>query len=234
VRERGWAEADQRASELIGSIEQSAAGVVDDEVRQAIMQKVADARGEWARTEYPSFRMKTDAGETLAGLQEILFDAQAAALPETGLPIGKTASEQQVDMRRATGDLGGRGQGASAQRRQTDTGKRQTPREQADAEPGRRAEREKRGLPGRTYDPNAPKRKLSGEGDVKRLRNFVLERAQKTLSVGGDRAAKVKQLRDEIARDLGLDPSSPDVFAVVKEALSEAYGRTGKAANGSR
>lgn len=255
-RLRAWDQADKDAATLIQSIEQAASSVQDPVAQAALRGKVAQARGEWERTEHQSFRSQSDPEKTLGALREILFLAQA----EAGTPMDLTQAERTQQESAVRNDaftpergaatsewargMGGgrppasaaapRAQASSGGRRSTDTGKRASAEEIAAGEPARRAEREKRGLPGRTLDPNAPKRQLKDVKDAERLHNFVLERAQKTLSVEGDRKQKVMQLRDEIARDLGLDPSSPDVFAIVKQALEAAYGKTGATANAAR
>lgn len=92
ARAKGWAEADKNATQMISDIERTAAGIQDPDLKQAIAEKVAMARGEWAKTEYPSFRMESDAGKSLAALQALLYQAQASA----GAPVSRTKTEQAV------------------------------------------------------------------------------------------------------------------------------------------
>lgn len=243
-RAKNWPVADTKAAELMdtlrGILAETPSGFdpnTQTDAHAELQQRLAQMDGEWARTQYQTFRMGHEPGDSLAGLQKVLFSASAKFAPDTFMRQDAVVrADQQLpktnaDVVQAAAGANSRASGLDGSAvprgtpaaRKTDTGQRASPDEIAAAEPARAAEREKRGFIGHTRDHNTPKRKMAGEADLKKLRGLVHDEAQKTLSAGGDRKAQVLALRERISKELGLDTSDPRVFSAVKQALSDVY-----------
>jgi len=213
VRAEDWGAADKKASAMMQSLMQLADTTegLDPETGKDIMselvKRLADARGEWARTQYPSFRSKTDAAASLAGLQKILLGARADADP------AKFLQQEHLD------DFLPKDYGPGAR----DVVPGEKPRRVARPKSDRGVAGELKAR-GKTYKAGTV-RPLTDENDARLLQEMVLRESATTLAAGGDRKARVVALRDKIAHDLGLDPTDPQVFSVVQSALQQAYGR---------
>jgi hypothetical protein len=269
-RAKAWPLADQRAAELQDTLRKVLAetpNTVDpltgDNPHADLQERLAQMDGEWARTQYQTFRMGHDPGDSLAGLQKVLFSATAKSAPGAFQQMDQAmVADRQLpktDVQAVAGAAsanarGGDTSGAERNSYETSAGRGTTPpsggkregqlqglaadsaqqkrtapamssEDEKTANAKQRAERESRGMVGRTRDENAPKRKLTSADDKKKLDGLVRDEAQKTLAASGDRKTQMLALRDRIAKDLGLDTSDPRVFSAVKEALSKAYQR---------
>lgn len=201
-RSVGWQEADQKAVGIIGALEQVMQLTTNPEVRDRLKQMVADGRSEWGRTEDGPggnpFRAKNDSQDSLHALEKILFEAQGIS----ELPVGRTSTEANVA-------------GAQTHKLMTDPVARQKfleSRGGSGPQPG--APREK------------PARKaFTGERETELARDLVRRAAQGALASGSkaDRRSSMKALLKDVADTLGLDSTSPEVLAIVREELSRAY-----------
>ncbi len=215
LRAKGWEEADPKAAEMIQAIERTAAAVPDPAIREQIMGKVAAAKAEWTRTEWESFRSKSDADQSLAALQSLLYQAQA----QTGQPIDDTKTE------RAVAERGVREDAFTPER-----GQERSMDAQLGSQPYN-VRKDPRGTLGGSGKPSAApagnKQASKRQPDRVLLEGWVQQGAQEALRAGTreDRATRIGALRKKIADDLGLDVENPTVIALVREALQRNYQR---------
>lgn len=205
VRAAGWEDADHKAAELIGVLEKMADSSELPATRAAMRQKVADAKGEWARTlplgngEESKFRNENEARASLAALEEILFGAQATA--DVPMGIEYTPDRSKLLEWRAQNPLS---------KEQIRPGGAPVPKSKLAPQPAK---------------PQAP-RKLTGKDDEKALRDFVTDNARMALK--GDVRSGVLELLRRIHKEHGLDPNSPEVLSIVKDQLERIRGGTGQ------
>lgn len=236
ARMEAWADADKQAATMIDTLRQMAASVqdgVDPESGKSLKgeatKRLAQARVEWNRTrEGPTgvsrFRQQTDPEASLAGLQRILFEAQAEADPdlfmaedeqgERARAIGPPSAQQKVGMGISDPDWSMRQRGGSQARAgaQQDAG---------GVSSGQAAGKPRRGLA----------RRVTGAEDEQQLRVFVQDRAAEVLSARDTRSGVVGLLQ-AVATDLGLRPDDPKVVSIVKDELDRAA--SGKAPRDAR
>ena len=210
IRQRavGWKKADVDAVEMLDTFQQLAAKVENPELRDPLLGKLAEARGEWARTEYPSFRVANEPADTLGKLQALIFDAQALQGS-----VEPTATERnakiQEDYIRAVGGTRGPIPSAPPAKRGRSSPERQRQTQAAPA-------------------PSAPAKRQPKGGkrtDVQALENYVVEHAQDALRAGSreERVTAIERMVDGAVRTFGVNRDDPRVRRVIRQALSKAF-----------
>lgn len=211
VRSEGWQKADKQAEEWLTAMQQAVSGASTDVATQGTSpmedaaNALADAQQAWAETKLdPEYRKMTDPQAALAKLHGILLGYQAKANPQGFI---EDSRQQMLREHEARGEapfrpLNQRGPEAEA-RMQAQQGKK-TPRTSAQVLEARGKERP------------TPRTQLS---------NMVLDSAGEVLRAGkpAERKQRIGELRMRIAKELGIDPTSPEAFAATREALSAAY-----------
>jgi len=202
----GWEEADRKAGELIAMLEKMAQQAEPSTTaRQTLLDMVGKAKGEWGRTQVPSFREKSDGGASLAGLEAILFGAQAA---NEEMPSGIEYSEppppvpNREELIEGISNMGGghrdlRGARAAAPAPAAGgPGKAQQPRAQTRVTPATRA-------------------KVTQSVDT-----HVFANGQAAVTPGQGQAEAIRKLRRELAEELGLEVTDPFLDGALTAALA--------------
>ena len=216
-RAKGWKQADERADKLFGSMEEVFQAVEDPEARQAMTEKLAKARGEWARTEYVDHRVASDPSKDLATIQGFLFEQQALA---GGGPEGMSRPPAQE------------ARALRAEQPKLDPPApsnwpfNQIPQDAAGGPPGAPGPQM---APEPSPAPGAPPAGAEApqmDRQSQQLVAMVKDEAQGALRAGSreERVKRIGELRKRIARDLGLDVTDEKVKALVRQALQEAQG----------
>lgn len=195
-----WAKADAKAEELLAIMEQlvqRADEGVDPEtgesLRVSMNERLAQAQTEWERTRLsPTFRMETDPQASLAGLQKVIFGAQAIADP---LALRREVRTEQRPGVQASPPL--RSGGTTATTPPPGWSVRQP-------EPGAAQE--------------AGEAKAKDTPQQAQLRRTVRSMAAEIDR--SDMTGSLERLLKGIARDMGVDQLPPEVFAVVQDELS--------------
>ncbi len=211
-RQDDWAKADKKAGALLDQLHQlveSAPDGVDPEsgasIKQSMTERLAKAKGEWARTGYQTFRMKEDPATSLGGLQALIFGAQAEADPQGFVEedAGSRIPPPSAGQKTAMGVNGPMRRGGS---------------QAAQARPG--AGQVAGGAVAQPAARPAP------PGEREQLAAVVQDGARVALTAGSqkERRGRMKELLVQVADSLGLDPTDPSVIAVVREQLAAVHG----------
>lgn len=252
---KDWEKADATAEEMLLQIRNIAANapqgidpITGDDMRAELVERVANAEAEWERTRAMSYRKSETPVKSLGDLQKILFGVEAKTNDEGFLSqrgqaarmrAFQTPSEEEIvqastAMDPASAAARGPAGKAPAQARQaapmgkkTDTGKRASDAEIEAGRPGREAERQARGLPGRTRTKGGKLRPVTNERDAKTLAGFVTERVRQTFQAGPgfDRLGATELMLEAVDKELGIDPNDPKALQIIREAIVQAYGR---------
>jgi hypothetical protein len=232
-RAAGWEESDKRAGELISTLKGMAIQATDPKVRQALLDKVSAAQGEWARTQHEDFRSKNDGEASVGGLEAVLFGAQAAAGELATPPSYQTQSgpNPALQMSPEAQIRAGQLQDAAAENRTVtnqpkygradNLGKKVNvggvPRgtEKPAKAPQAPQAREKPAAQGE-YRTIAPEGKAKATAQIEA---FVADNGTPAISMDTDQPAEIRKLRMGLAKTLGLDPRDPFVRGALTSAL---------------
>jgi hypothetical protein len=205
LRDEEWVGADGQAEEMIaaigGATMNAPKGInpLTGKSAQAEMAgRLAKAKAEWEKTKHKSYRISHGPAESLEALQAVLYGAEAEADP------AGFAHRAQAE---ATDQAGRHARGEAPFR----------PLEQRGTAAGG----------GGAATAAAPPKKAGGpkRTDEERLAGQVQRGAQEALRAGPgpQRKARIKELLNQIADALGLDPEHPVVLERVREALQAAH-----------
>jgi len=206
----GWQESDRKAGEAVAMIEKMATQAVDPKVRDALLDKVAKAKGEWGRTMPQSFREKHDGEASLAALEQVVFGAQAdtgelPTQPEYSPPPPPIPTREQV--------IAGV---AKANSRGGEPGARKETAGPLTARPG--PPPEKGATPPTAVEPS-DKVKFG-----KTVEDFVAANGRAAVSQGTDQREEVKKILASLAKETGLEPGDPFLKGAVMSALLKLQG----------
>lgn len=203
-----WEKADAQAQEMLGALEQligRVGGGVDPNTglspQDQMRERLGKAQAEWGRTAFPSFRMKTDPGASLAGLQKLLVEGQAVGdpmAPQRGTNLDVSRAPTIANTQRG------------APPRQTGQGG--IPNLAEGTLTKRRGQPSPRGT-----------KPMSREDIEGALRNLVTQNARVALTVGAGREG-MRKLVQTIAANLGVEVLPPEVLAIVRDELDKIRG----------
>jgi len=191
VREQDWAHGDKEAADLLASVGETFKKL-PAEFQDKMQAKLGEAKTEWQRTRSPTYREKNDAGPSISGIQQILFGMQAAENPKA-FAGGLEEERNRLDLEAL---------GESETRR---------PRNMRAAPPASAA------VPQRSAPSGAAAAVKKSPEQL--VRGYVRDNADIVLAAGGSSVEKVRKLRESIARDLGVDPYSPEARAALRDEL---------------
>ena len=219
--------------------------ITGNDMRADMVQRVADAEAEWERTRAMSHRRGKDPADELGGIQKILFGVEASANPEDFLAQQERAARAravkvptQEEVVGAAGAMdpeafaAGGPQGAMPARApqapprtakagaKTDTGRRPSDTEVAQGRPAREAERQKRGIPGRTARRGSAPRTTVTADDERGIQAVIRSKGPELRSQGNPTEA-IRALQRMVEQELGLDPNSDAVDAAITAAMKQ-------------
>lgn len=237
-RAKSWPVADTKAGEFIdtlrGILAETPSGIdpkTGTDAHADLRERLAQMDGEWARTQYQTFRVAHDPGDSISGLQKVLFSATAKSAPDAFMAQDAAVrADQQLpktnaDVVQAAAGANSRASGLDGSAvprgtpaaRKTDTGERASEEQIAAAAPARAAERERRGFKSQSdAKPNATR----ADG-ARQIKSIVAAEVQRGMASGADKRDRIKAMWKRIVDTTGLDPRDPAVHSLVREALSQ-------------
>lgn len=216
ARETAWAEVDNEAAELLTTartLGKHAPGDVDPltgrNMQAEMAEALANAEAEWAKTDDPTYRAGTDPKQALAALKKIVFGMKASSDPQGYV-------DERIGVQMQEGVMAKDARARGAERMQKAQGG-------AQGGSGGGSGGGSRVDPGR----QPAKQKPAPRTDQQRLEGILTEGAQGALRAGTreERAARITELRNRVADELGLDVTDPKVHAAVREILTQVRGR---------